>query len=733
MKFRNDRNAPLKLSALVCALFSVSQIHAAGAELIRYTGQESAKRADGVRTLRTLGQINFTELKALPRYTELSLTLPNGEQVNVLSDRIEKGLSGAQTWVGRVTPNIENYRVFITQSATGEVSGRIETAMGLVTVTPNGLAGHVSVVDMSDGKVWREAEFDHDDGVIADLSKSASQTVNHDQDHDAEQPAWVVDVMKRAVQDYAKASPSPLATVDLLVVTNTAFSTRHGANAAARIDQLVAQTNQAMIDSDVAITIRLVGIRQTDYTNDTTNAVALREVTGSTTRPATLTSVPTWRDQTGADLVMLLRPYAQVAHSNCGQAWITGSGVSAVSSASAYGYAAVSEGPDLAGSGYYCEDTTFSHELGHNMGLMHNRANIQNARVAAGCVISTDLTDRCYSYGATYYGFGADIPGLNGTKGSIMSSTRPRLNRWSNALQTNCDGVACGNPHPKLDSCDPATDVDKCRDPKHASADEARALNRVRASVANFRSTVSNVVPAPTAAPSPAPTPAPTAAPTPAPTPAPTAAPTAAPTPAPTAAPTPAPTPAPTAAPTPAPTPAPTAAPTPAPTPAPTAAPTPAPTPAPTAAPTPAPTPAPTAAPTPAPTPAPTAAPTPAPTPAPTAAPTPAPTPAPTAAPTPAPTAAPVVNNRPFAVFDRVNVLRNSSEVVINLTANDFDLDGDRLLVSEFKCTAGTTRVVSGQGRYTPATNYLGTDYCTYVVSDGRGGYAPGEAVIRVR
>ena len=118
-------------------------------------------------------------------------------------------------------------------------------------------------------------------------------------------------------------------------------------------------------------------------------------------------------------------------------------------------------------------------------------------------------------------------------------------------------------------------------------------------------------------------------------TPAPTAAPTAAPTPSPTAAPTAAPTPSPTAAPV---TPAPT---TPSPTASPTAAPT---TPSPTASPTAAPvTPSPTASPTAAPV-------TPSPTPSPTAAPvTPSPTPSPTAAPvTPAPVA-PVITASGFA------------------------------------------------------------------------------------
>ncbi len=743
------------LSAALAVCFPLSL---QAAELISYSQAERAKRADGEMVSRVQGRINFDALATLPRFSQITLTLPSGEKAAVLSERMDAGLSGAQTWVGRLSPNVENYRVYVTRSANGDVSGSIETPKGALAISPAGTGGAVNIIDFTDAGSWTPLAMDELDGVypfpdVIDAETDAGKSAHAGHAHgnavshsNATQPAWIQSVIKQAAADYAKAdqskaAPSPLATIDLLVVTTPGFAAKHGSNAAARIDQLVAQTNQAMIDSEVAIRIRLVGVRETAYSDVTTNTSALNEITGVSSRPATLSNVPTWRNETGADLVMLLRPFNRAGNVNCGQAWVTGSGVRSAAGEANYGYSVVSEGADSDGSGVYCEDTTFSHEIGHNLGLMHDRKNVQNARVNSGCAIAADALDQCHTYGAQYYAFGATLPGATGTKGTIMSTVRPRLNRYSNASQFNCDGVQCGVPHPKADACDVNTDASKCRDPLHLSADEARAMNLARATISGFRATAGAPapVPAPTAAPTPAPTAAPTPAPTAAPTPAPTPAPTAAPTPAPTAAPTPAPTasptPAPTAAPTPKPTAAPTPAPTAAPTPAPTPAPTAAPTPAPTAAPTAAPTPAPTAAPTP--TPAPTAAPTPAPTAAPTAAPTPAPTaaptPAPTASPTPAPTAAPAANRAPVANSDRVHLSKGAIGFFADVLANDTDADGDQLAVTSMTCGFGTVRIASGLAYYTPVTSFRGIDLCTYSISDGKGGTATNRALMYVR
>jgi len=149
------------------------------------------------------------------------------------------------------------------------------------------------------------------------------------------------------------------------------------------------------------------------------------------------------------------------------------------------------------------------------------------------------------------------------------------------------------------------------------------------------------------------------------------------------------------------------------PVPTPTPAPTPLPTPTPTLTPVPTPTPALTPAPTPTPTPAPTPTPTPAPTPTPTPAPTPTPTPAPT--PTPSP-----VNAAPVAVADSAST-GHDDPVNIVVLANDSDVDGDPLSVTNLSQPANGTVTLEPDNTvtYTPNVGFGGQDSFTYTANDG--------------
>jgi hypothetical protein len=68
----------------------------------------------------------------------------------------------------------------------------------------------------------------------------------------------------------------------------------------------------------------------------------------------------------GADQVTLLRQYVD---EGCGLAWV----LTRNSARSAY--SVVHDGSKTDGSGYYCSDLTYAHELGHNMGCAHDRDN----------------------------------------------------------------------------------------------------------------------------------------------------------------------------------------------------------------------------------------------------------------------------------------------------------------------------------------------------------------------
>jgi hypothetical protein len=72
--------------------------------------------------------------------------------------------------------------------------------------------------------------------------------------------------------------------------------------------------------------------------------------------------------------------------------------------------------------------------------------------------------------------------------------------------------------------------------------------------------------------------------------------------------------------------------------------------------------------------------------------------------------------------------------VVINLTGNDTDPDGDALTVAGVSAAANGTVYNNGDGTatYAPAAGFVGTDSFTYTVSDGRGGADDAQVLVTV-
>src|SRR3990167_3610085 len=82
------------------------------------------------------------------------------------------------------------------------------------------------------------------------------------------------------------------------------------------------------------------------------------------------------------------------------------------------------------------------------------------------------------------------------------------------------------------------------------------------------------------------------------------------------------------------------------------------------------------------------------------------------------------VNDPPVAVDDAITVAEDTPFTsVVDLDANDTDLDGDALSVVPwtFTTTAGGTIVIAANGSYTytPPTNFNGSDSVDYTVTDG--------------
>ena len=90
-------------------------------------------------------------------------------------------------------------------------------------------------------------------------------------------------------------------------------------------------------------------------------------------------------------------------------------------------------------------------------------------------------------------------------------------------------------------------------------------------------------------------------------------------------------------------------------------------------------------------------------------------------------------NQPPSANDDFVNMNPNAVGV-FNVLANDSDPNGDALTVTAVSVPLhGTVLILpSGELQYTPVANYAGQDILTYTISDGKGGSATANIVIRI-
>ncbi len=160
----------------------------------------------------------------------------------------------------------------------------------------------------------------------------------------------------------ANAAP---AQIDVLVLYTPGTAARYGGNPATRFNHLMGVSNQIYLDSQVDAKLRMVGAVQVNYPDTGDASVALEDMTYR--KNAAFANVETLRQQYGADMVVLYRPYHS-SHNSCGIAWVGGynsNGNFSRPTDKNYAFAHVASDT--------CGDYVTVHELGHNMGLTHSR------------------------------------------------------------------------------------------------------------------------------------------------------------------------------------------------------------------------------------------------------------------------------------------------------------------------------------------------------------------------
>ena len=220
------------------------------------------------------------------------------------------------------------------------------------------------------------------------------------------------------------------------------------------IDSMVAGTNTAYRDSGVNQRINLVAVAEVDYT-EVNSQTDLNRLTSRS--DSYMPEVHAIRDRVGADIVMLIRQLTDFA---AGTAQIMAT-VSPAFASSAFGVV-------------NANTRNFAHELGHLMGLHHDRYVVHVACTGAHC-----NRDGAFPYAYGYHH--CDETSFTDRWRTIMAYANQCTSYQTPHRFSNPEQTYRGDPL-GIAGLAPSTAVD-------GPSDAVRALNRTRAYVAKFRQT----------------------------------------------------------------------------------------------------------------------------------------------------------------------------------------------------------------------------------------------------
>lgn len=356
------------------------------------------------------------------------MQLPGLGYARVAFDEIRPG-DGSSTWIGHLSDFGSTYKAILTYSPGGTVG---------TILTP---AGEVNVTIGADGQQYsyNPTELGLTNGMQVGESCAALHEVNSSTLSAAAttQAATAATSTGETTAPVAKAGTATGSIIDVLVYYTPGMLTAYSnlAGVTARVDALIALANQAYATGKLPHQVRRVGLELLNVADTTSNSSLLSQMQ---TRSAPFTGMNAKRDAVGADLVTVLRPLYAGVQTSCGIGYVSGANGGNVSLYGDYGLSVVSDGVDRSGAPYYCANSTFAHELGHNMGLMHDRAT--TAKQGGGI-------------GAKPYAFGY-VP-LSGKWGTIMSYTSPYIVTFSNPLDATCNtNELCGVSQASANSAD---------------------------------------------------------------------------------------------------------------------------------------------------------------------------------------------------------------------------------------------------------------------------------------
>jgi Metallo-peptidase family M12B Reprolysin-like len=375
------------------------------------------------------------ELASVPLGEEMTLDLPIGQYKVRHDNQVDHG-NGSSTWIGYLDEEGKGYRVYLSQGDAG-VIGDVYTPDGAYNIET--VDGETVIVDLEKSGLQNTGFInDEAEPITNALVDAGINTVANAVGAKTEaNTAKAVSTKKSrkaaaAIPPSAAAQASGGTVVDLMVLYTTNKQT--AVYAKQRVNYLVTVSNQAYKDSGINMSLRLVHVRPTSYVENNSNSQALSDLAygrGAFAGTATL------RKQYGADLVMLFRPFYKQTAGSCGTTYV---GFSNGGNGNAnFGYGTIGDGSSKdAQANYYCGTSTFTHEIGHSLGNVHDRE---------------------------FSGFSGKFPysyawGIQNKFGTIMSYYGPSIMLFSTPnLSTQCAGTPCGFAEGDANSSDQAKTI----------------------------------------------------------------------------------------------------------------------------------------------------------------------------------------------------------------------------------------------------------------------------------